>query len=138
MRNFILTYIKHSHQHVLKFKNEHPERFSETDEIGLLLRDFSLYLRGPSSGPCPNTKYPIFSQFDQKKNSLSENKFKKFSIIIINFFFIWMFFHYMTICNVLKYWDTFQMKIKYFLCPKIKNLYSLVIKFLNIGTPKNH
>ena len=26
-------------------------------------------------------------------------------------------------------------KINYFLCPKIKNLYSLVIMFLNIGTP---
>ena len=49
----------------------------------------------------------------------------------------------MTTCNVLKYWDTINNKFSicpkwkiYFLCPKIKNLYSRVIKFLNFRTPK--
>ena len=50
----------------------------------------------------------------------------------------------MTTCNVLKHCDTYKnkcsscpkWKINYFWCPKIKNLYHLVIMFLNIRTPK--
>ena len=73
-------------------------------------RDFFRVTQGPIMDPCPNTKYIIFSEFDKTNSELElENKFKMFSIIIINFSFIWMFFfHYMTTCNVLKYWDTYK------------------------------
>ena len=37
-------------------------------------------------GPCPNAKYPIFSQFDKKIPNQNIN-LKKFSVIIIIFFF---------------------------------------------------
>ena len=36
-------------------------------------RDFFCVPQGPFMGPCPNAKYPNFSQFDQK-NSQSESK----------------------------------------------------------------
>ena len=53
-------------------------------------RDFFCVPQGPIMGPCPNTNYPIFSQLDKKKQL--ENKSKKFSLIIIKFSFLLMFF----------------------------------------------
>ena len=71
-------------------------------------------------GPCPNTKYPIFSQFD-KKNYQLEKKFKNFSLIIINFSFIWMFF-----ISLYDYVHAMCLNIgtpinnKFSICPKLK------------------
>ena len=39
--------------------------------------------------------------------------------------------------NVLKYWDTYKWKIKYFRCPKFWAHYSLIVMCLNIGSLNN-
>ena len=65
-------------------------------------RDFFCVPQGPIIGPCPNAKYPIFSQFDKTK-SQSENKFMKTEVINkYHIFFLssgYSFFHNMTTCN---------------------------------------
>ena len=84
------------------------------------LQGFFLCTSGADYGPLSQYKYPIFSQFEKKKKIPNQKINLSIGTPANNKF---------SICS--------KWKINYFLCPKIKTLYSLVIKFLNIGTPKN-
>ena len=60
-----------------KSETEYPYSIvlQPTERRGFMrgIRDFFCVSQGPFMGPCPNAKYPNFSQFDQK-NSQSESK----------------------------------------------------------------